>query len=138
MNGACQQLGCADKKVQNSFFVRPTVHGANIFKILFTIFFVKQIFGEAFTSHIQLVLNIFITFYFFLIELPLDFLSVHGRDGGGGSGQWDKVGMAIGNMSPGQLGQIAGDDNEVDGDDDDDYHDYLVLLDLLEILKTLT
>ena len=35
-----EQLGCAEKKAQNSFFVRPAVHGANIFQIFFIIFFI--------------------------------------------------------------------------------------------------
>ena len=56
-----EQLGRAEKKVQNSIFVRPALHGANILQISFTICIIKQIFGEVFTSHIQLVLNIFIT-----------------------------------------------------------------------------
>ena len=80
-------------KVQNSVFPRAALYGANIFQIF--VFITKWIFGEVFTSHLQLVLIIFITFYFFLIELLLDFLCVHGGDGGGGSGQWEKVGMAI-------------------------------------------
>ena len=50
-----EQLTRAEKKVQNSIFVRPALHGA----ISFTICFIQQIFGEVFTSHIQLVLNIF-------------------------------------------------------------------------------
>ena len=56
-----EQLNRAEKKVQNSIFVRPALHGANIFQISFTICIIKQIFGEVFTSHIQLVLNIFVT-----------------------------------------------------------------------------
>ena len=33
-----EQLGRAEKKAQNSFFVRPAVHGANILQIFFTTF----------------------------------------------------------------------------------------------------
>ena len=60
-----EQLGSAKKKAQSSIFVRPALHGANIFQISFTICIIKQIFGEVLISHIQLVLNIFITFYLF-------------------------------------------------------------------------
>ena len=55
-----EQLGRAEKKVQNSIFLRPALHGANIFQISFTICIIKQIFGEIFISHIQPVLNIFV------------------------------------------------------------------------------
>ena len=58
------------KKVQNSFFVRTALHGANIFQIFFTIFFIKRIFGEVFTSHVQLVRKIFITSCFFSGWIP--------------------------------------------------------------------
>ena len=57
----CRAARAAEKKVQNSIFVRPALHGANIFQISFTICIIKQIFGEVFISHIQLVLNIFVT-----------------------------------------------------------------------------
>ena len=56
-----EQLDRAEKKTQNSIFVRPALHGANIFQISFTICIVKQIFGEVFISNIQLVLNVSVT-----------------------------------------------------------------------------
>ena len=58
--GVKSSLVMPRKKVQNSIFVRPSLHGANIFKICFTNLFIKQIFGKALTSHIQLVLNLII------------------------------------------------------------------------------
>ena len=55
-----EQLSCAEKKAQISFFVRPAVHGANIFQIFVTITFIKRIFGEVFSSHVQMVHNIYV------------------------------------------------------------------------------
>ena len=52
-------------KIKHFLFIWPKndyfSSGANIFQISFTICIIKQIFGEVFTSHIQLVLNIFVT-----------------------------------------------------------------------------
>ena len=36
-----EQIGGAEKKVKNTIFVGPDLHGANIFQIFFTIFFIK-------------------------------------------------------------------------------------------------
>ena len=60
-----------EKKVQNSIFERPTLHGANIFQISFIICIIKHIFGKVCSRHIQLVLNIFVTSCPSLIKLIL-------------------------------------------------------------------
>ena len=52
-----EQLGRAKKKFKIAFLSdQPFME-----QISFTICIIKQIFGEVFTSHIQLVLNIFVT-----------------------------------------------------------------------------
>ena len=52
-----EQLDRAEKKAQNSIFVRPALHGANIFDHLYH----QTAIWQSFHQPLQLVLNIFVT-----------------------------------------------------------------------------
>ena len=67
VNGV-EHLGPAEKKVLIAF-CSTSLSWRKYLPNIFTIFFIKRIFGEVFTIYVQLVLNIFITSCLFLIEL---------------------------------------------------------------------
>ena len=50
-----RQLDHAKKKVQNSFYVRTALHGANIFQIFFYHLFHQTDIWRGFSSHVQYI-----------------------------------------------------------------------------------
>ena len=70
-NLACKTVRSGRDKKLKLLFCQTSPSWSKYLQILFSIFSIKQIFGEVFISHVQLVLKIFITSCLFLIELLL-------------------------------------------------------------------